>query len=472
MATAALNKFSACRLKAATTWPYAAPAILATTVVERPGCGNIVADKFWRLYFDPKTIEEWTHAQIVGKILFEISHLLRSHAKRFSRQLGFDPNKMKPRPDAVEFKRKVWCEAASLELVDDFEEENLALPESIKKHEDWGVPTKLLAEHYYNRLQRAQEGQPQSGGGGKSKKQKGQAGHGKSKGQKSEEQEDGEGGGQGEKPPEFPIDGSAADGVQKPWEEPQPADDDHPEDPNDPCSDIPGLSENDAEMLRREVAKRTHEHAKNRGRVPNGMRRWADEVHQPKLDYRRIILQKVTRAVQIVKGNKDFSYKRPGRRSPSNTVLNPSLIDHQVNVAVVIDTSGSMSSKQLGEAVKIVAGVLKALPRREAVRVMAADAAVYAVQKVFNEARIELQGGGGTEMGLAIKTASMVKPKPDLVLCLTDGYTDWPSEPTNGVPCVAIIVSDGRKTAPAWIDQVCVPYVVEENAENEEEEDE
>jgi predicted metal-dependent peptidase len=97
---------------------------------------------------------------------------------------------------------------------------------------------------------------------------------------------------------------------------------------------------------------------------------------------------------------------------------------------------------------------------------------VYAVQKVFNEARIELQGGGGTEMGLAIKTASMVKPKPDLVLCLTDGYTDWPSEPTNGVPCVAIIVSDGRKTAPAWIDQVCVPYVVEENAENEEEEDE
>ena len=151
------------------------------------------------------------------------------------------------------------------------------------------------------------------------------------------------------------------------------------------------------------------------------------------------------------------------RRTVGGGFISPSLIDHQVNLAIVIDTSGSMSNKALGEAVKIVAGVIKTLPRRDAVRVMAADAQTYDCQKVFREEQIILTGGGGTDMRQAIVDASELKPRPDIVLCLTDGLTGWPDGPTDHVPCVAIIVSDGdAKSAPAWIDQV----VVSESAMN------
>lgn len=465
MASAALNKFSAGRLKAATTWPYAAPAILATSVVEKPGCGGITADKFWRLYFDPAVIDTLSMQQIVGKILFEVSHLLRAHYKRFAKQVGFDPSKMKPRPEGIEQKRKAWSVAAKLEIIDDFDGENLQLPDGMPRAADFEFPTQLLSEHYYARLQRAEDGNSGgSSGQSQQSQQQSQSSPGKGKGRGKPQQQ---------KSPshqeESPPDGSACDGCPRDWEEPAPASGDgYEDDPNDPVSDIPGLDENEADMVRREVAKRTNEHSKSRGNVPAGMRRWAKDVEQPRLDYRRIVLQKVNRAVQIVRGNKDFSYKRPSRRNPSNTVISPSLIDHTMKLAVVVDTSGSMSDRQLGEAIKIIAGVLKALPRRDAVRVMACDAAVYKVQQVFNESRVELEGGGGTDMTLAIEQASDMKPRPDLCLVLTDGYTPWPAEPKNGVPVVAIIVSEGSKSAPAWISQVCVPYVTDTSDEEAE----
>lgn len=447
MPSEAFNRFVTCRLRAASTWPYASPAIFALTPVERPGCGGIVADKFWRIYFDPDVIKPWTNQAIAGKILFEVSHLVRGHAKRFSKQLGFNPAKTKPRPTSVENKRKYWAEAAKLEIIDDFDEERLTLPDGLLRAKDWNVPTKLLAENYYARLLQDDE-QGGGGGGGGSKSSQQQGGGGQPNPQQA--------------PP--PPEGSAADGCPREWEEPHPDDDATPDDPNDSQSDIPGLSDAEAELIRREVARRVNEHSKKQGRCPAGLRRWAAEVEQPRIDYKRLVLQKVRNTVQTVRGNKDYSYRRPNRRTPTRDVIQPSLIDHMVNVALVVDTSGSMSERQLGEAIKIVGGVLKALPRRDAIRVMACDAAVYQVQKVFSESTIELHGGGGTDMSLAIVTASNQKPRPDVVLCLTDGYTDFPKEPTNGVPCVAIIVSNGtRQSVPKWIDYVCVPHVTDES---------
>ncbi len=433
-----LERFAGCRLRAAKQWPYAAPAISATTIVERKGCGGIVADRYWRLYFDPDVVNEWTQAQIIGKILFEVSHLLRSHYKRFARQLGFNPAKTIPFPPSMEGKRKAWVLAAQLELIDDFDKEGLELP-SAHRAEEFEFPEFLLAEHYYARLQNGEGGKGGSGGS------------------PSPEQEQQEG---QPPPPEFPVDGSAADGCPKSWEEPPPADEALP-------GETPGLSESEAEMMRRMVAKRVLDHAKQKGNTPLGMRRWAENVAQPKLDYKRIILSKIHKALLIVRGNRNFSYRRPNRRGLQGSgIIQPSLIDHAVNLAVVIDTSGSMNEKQLGEAIKIVAGVLKAMPRRESVRVMAADAACYKVQSIFNEMKIELDGGGGTDMTGAIVTASQFKPKPDLVLLLTDGFTSYPDGPTDDVPCCAIIVSEGEASAPDWIDQVKVPSVCS-NTEDE-----
>jgi predicted metal-dependent peptidase len=128
-----------------------------------------------------------------------------------------------------------------------------------------------------------------------------------------------------------------------------------------------------------------------------------------------------------------------------------------IQLAVVVDTSGSMSDRCLGEAVGELSGILKALPRQDGVKVYACDAAVHTAQKCFRAEQVQLAGGGGTDMTLAIKHASDVKPRPQLVICLTDGYTDWPKEPTNGVPCLAVIVSNGDDTSPDWIRSIKLP---------------
>ena len=63
-------------------------------------------------------------------------------------------------------------------------------------------------------------------------------------------------------------------------------------------------------------------------------------------------------------------------------------------------------------------------------------------------------------MELGIQAALETRPRPDLVVLLTDGETGWPHRPTP-VPLVAVIL--GRQRAklpptPAWAVRVeCVP---------------
>lgn len=458
----ALTKFSTARLKAAAKWPYAAPAILATVPVEKEGVDRIAADKHWRLYFDPNFVITADTDTVVGSILFEVSHLIRSHAKRFGRTLGFDPAAMLPLPENVEHQRKVWNDAADLEIVDDFDEEHLKLPSDVKRAKDMNVPTGLLAESYFERLYKDE---PPGGGGQDQQKQQGN--------------------GQGPPPP--PKGGSAADGVPRPWDEPfnqdkkqkgdgkgenepQPQGGDGQGDPNDQDQDgegdgqndndqdsLPGLSEGEADNLTKQVAQRIAEHCKNRGTAPGGWKRWADNIVAPKLNYRKIIERKVQNALQVIRGNLDYSYRRPSRRSIDNGIISPSMISRQIACTVVIDASGSMSQKQLGEAVQIVGKLLQALPKRDAIKVVVADTKVHVVEKVFKKEQIELKGGGGTDMAYAITFAAEQKPRPNLIVVATDGETGWPDKPIPHVNVLAIILTDGTPSAPKWIEQVVVP---------------
>jgi len=146
--------------------------------------------------------------------------------------------------------------------------------------------------------------------------------------------------GQGQpSPPEPPSGGSAEDGCPRPWEAPFKDEESQGSSQSGAAGDeeVPGLTESDLELLRNDVAKKVLDHCKNQGRCPAGMRRWAEEVAAPKLDYRRIIAQKLMHTVMQIKGNRDFSYRRPSRRGIGGSVIQPSLIDHQVLCSVLIN---------------------------------------------------------------------------------------------------------------------------------------
>ena len=138
-----------------------------------------------------------------------------------------------------------------------------------------------------------------------------------------------------------------------------------------------------------------------------------------KIDWRRVLAAEVRAAVAAVAGMVDYSYRRPSRRAQGDVIL-PTLQRPIPDVAIVVDTSGSMGDELLGRALAEVEGVLKRAGLRQ-VRVLAVDTDVHAVRNVTRASQVLLAGGGGTDMGAGLAAAAALRPRPSVVIVLTDG---------------------------------------------------
>lgn len=232
--------------------------------------------------------------------------------------------------------------------------------------------------------------------------------------------------------------GSCATGQQEPWEEGPPSDGD-------------GVSRAESELIRRDVARQIKEHCQSRGNVPGHWSRWAEEKLRPKIDWRKELASAVRHAVADVAGASDYSYRRPSRRQGqvgNGKVVLPSLRQPVPEVAVVVDTSGSMSDSMLSQALAEIAGVLKASGLRQGVTVLAVDATVHVSRKVFDARQVQLAGGGGTDMGAGLYAASKLRPLPQVCVVITDSYTPWPDTPPRGMKVIVALTEGGE--APKW----------------------
>ncbi len=234
--------------------------------------------------------------------------------------------------------------------------------------------------------------------------------------------------------------GSCATGQPEPWEEGPPGE-----------GTSPGLSRAEAELIRRDVAWRIKEHVAARGTVPGHWARWAEEKLRPKVDWRRELAAAIRHAVADVAGASDYSYRRPSRRQGqvgNGKVVLPSLRRPVPSVAVVVDTSGSISDQMLAQALAEISGILKGLGQREGVHVLAVDSAVQSCRRLFRPEQVELAGGGGTDMCVGLAAAEKLRPQPQVTVVVTDGLTPWPSRPPKGMKVVVALTGDGK--APDW----------------------
>jgi predicted metal-dependent peptidase len=178
-------------------------------------------------------------------------------------------------------------------------------------------------------------------------------------------------------------------------------------------------------------AMREYAPSRTRGLLPAGWRRWADEtLAPPTVPWRRVLASAVRRAIAHAAGCHDYAYTRPGRRRTPR-VVTPALRRPLLNVAVVVDTSGSMAEPQLNAALAEIKGVIAAAGiSSRGIIVLACDAAVGAATRVRGTQDVHLVGGGGTDMRVGIAAAEASRPRPDVVVVLSDGYTPWPERPT------------------------------------------
>jgi hypothetical protein len=227
--------------------------------------------------------------------------------------------------------------------------------------------------------------------------------------------------------------GSGADGVPRPGEG---------------AGGMPGWQ---ADLLRRQVAQDVIVHGKQPGTVPGGLLRWAEEVLRPKVNWRAVLAAELRRAVAEVSGAVDYSYRRPSRRSAvAGRVVLPALRRPVPEVAVVCDTSGSMTADLLAMVLAEVEGLLRALGLARQVRVLACDTAVAPARRVSSARQVQLFGGGGTDMGAGIAAAAALRPRPGVTVVLTDGYTPWPPQAPKGTRVVVGLLGEQAPDAPPW----------------------
>lgn len=228
--------------------------------------------------------------------------------------------------------------------------------------------------------------------------------------------------------------GSGCDGVPRAWD----------------C-DRPGLSAIECRLLGIDVARRITEHVRSRGNTSAGWQRWAHEVLEPVVDWRRVLRSAVRRGIADVSGRVDFTYRRPSRRASSSPgVVLPSLRQPRPTVAVVLDTSASMSDGMLEQTLGEVSGLLTGLGvRRTHLHVICCDAEAHPAQHVLDAREVRLLGGRGTDMGTGLDAAAALVPMPDLVIVLTDGHTPWPDRPPARYR-VVVGLMDPTGSAPEW----------------------
>jgi predicted metal-dependent peptidase len=242
--------------------------------------------------------------------------------------------------------------------------------------------------------------------------------------------------------------GSGAHGRERPWDEQSPGDD----------GGRGGVGAEEAEMIRRKVASDVMEHQRREGATPAGLVRWAEAVLAPTVDWRRLLGSELRRGVTVVAGSVDYTYARPSRRASSSPgVVLPSMRARSPEIAVVCDTSASMSGELLDLALTEIDGLLSSVGvRPDSVRVLTCDADPTPAQRVRTSRQIELVGGGGTDMTAGISRASELRPRPDLVVVVTDGFTPWPDGPPEGSRVVVVLLGDDAPSAPSWAREVRV----------------
>ncbi len=243
--------------------------------------------------------------------------------------------------------------------------------------------------------------------------------------------------------PDWDLDcGSGADGWGRGWD----------------ASGPPALSPWQARLLCRQVAQDCVRHAREAGNVPAGLLRWAEQALQPAVDWRRVLAAELRRAVADTAGAVDYSYRRPSRRaSVAGSVVLPALRRPVPEVAVVCDTSGSMTEDLLAAALAEVEGLLRSLGLARQVRVLACDTAVGPARRVTSARQVQLVGGGGTDMGAGIAAAAALRPRPAVTVVLTDGFTPWPDRPPRGTRVVVALLGDEAPDGPDWARAVRVP---------------
>lgn len=414
-----LDRYSAITIGAVHTYPFLARGIYAMTPVPVPGlrkmCGGWAMDKYGRCYFDPEMVlgiggEQYSLKTLIADFIHEVWHFLRQHPDRFE-NLAL--------PVGVVRDHKRWNLAADAEIngSDQFLRDNLqewcVFPEKMKDKRGRPLARHKTAEQYYL-LMADDEGESPGGDGGD---------------------------GEGEGPPVCFSDKG------RPWEQGKPDD------------ESPGLTEKQSESMRQDVAKEILESSRSRGDVHHTWAGWAEsQIETPKIPWQSQLRRFARHSMSVTSGASNFTFTRRSRRQHvvRGGAVIPAVYHPKLEIAVVVDTSGSMSDSDLTRCLSEMSGIARTAGG--SLFVVTGDTEASWSKQCSSVRQVEFTSRGGTDMRPLIAHAAKQSPSPHCIIVLTDGYTPWPRQQDCRLPVMVGLIGHhcGEGSVPNWMSKVVI----------------
>lgn len=386
-------RLAAARSKAYEKMPYFRSGIQSLVPHEMPGLGSLGVTAASVLAVDYEALGEWTAAEAAAVLIHEYLHIyMRHHARS---------EELFRKGMAQQGDEYLVNVAQDCEINDNLVAANLKLPGDFHLPTKYDLPPDRTSEEYFIAMKKRRDENPDDP--------------------------------RNPKPPDKPGWGWCGSGSAKPL-------------PNEPTeAQAPGRTPVEQEVRRRSDSEQIVQAAKGQGSVPAGLARQAGvDLTEPKISWERLLEHRLGRSVTRKAGEVDYTFDERSRMQSAMDLLweddapiVPGLDAPTVNIALVIDTSGSMGDAEIDAFRSEVQGIIKA-QSGATLSLIVCDAEVHASCEVRTVAEIgkHLAGGGGTDFRPAFAELARLKTKPDIAIFGTDGYGAYPDAPPKGIDVI------------------------------------
>ncbi len=157
---------------------------------------------------------------------------------------------------------------------------------------------------------------------------------------------------------------------------------------------------------------------KNAGKLGGDFKRLINEIIEPQISWREILRDFLTKTIK-----NDYSWKRPNKRYIGSGFYLPSIDGQTVgNIIIAVDTSGSISEKDLAKFSGEINSILESFQGVE-LDVIYCDTQVNKVEHFESRdlpVELNFYGGGGTKFKPVFDWIEQKEEMPDALLYFTD----------------------------------------------------
>jgi predicted metal-dependent peptidase len=186
----------------------------------------------------------------------------------------------------------------------------------------------------------------------------------------------------------------------------------------------PKLSEADRQAIRDEIKEAMLAAAQTAGagNLPAGVKRLIQELTEPKMDWRELLRMQLESTIKS-----DYTWMRASRKGWHMDAVMPGMkLDPMIDIAVAIDTSGSIGETMLRDFLSEIQGIMDSFPAYR-IHVFCFDTEVHNPAQYNSDNLDEITdyepgGGGGTDFEAIYNYLKTEEIEPKRLVVFTDGY--------------------------------------------------